>query len=62
MGIDFRRLKKIEQASEFMLDTIIEALQEVEVELVQDEEYEKAAIIRDEIKKLQNERNAIHTV
>lgn len=62
MGIDFRRMKDVNKASEFVYDTIIEAFTEVEIELANDEEYEKAALIRDEIAKLKDERNAIHTV
>ena len=55
MGFEFRKLDKVEKASEFMVDTIIEALQEIEIELSRDEDYEKAAIIRDEIKKIKKQ-------
>lgn len=62
MGIDFRKLDKIEQAGLFIYDTVLEAMEEVEVELARDEEYEKAALVRDEIKKIKDARNAVYTV
>ena len=62
MGIDFRKLEKIEQAGLFIYDTVLEAMEEVEVELARDEEYEKAALVRDEIKKIKDARNAVYTV
>jgi len=62
MGFDFRKLDKIEQAGLFIYDTIIEAMEEVEVELARDEDYEKAAYVRDEIKKIKDARDTIHTV
>lgn len=55
MGIDFRKLDDIEQAGLFIYDAILETMEEIEVELVQDEDYEKAAYVRDEIKRLRKE-------
>lgn len=65
MGFDRSKLiDKLDnhKIAEFFYGTIVEAMEEVELELVKDEEYEKAILIRDEVKKLKDEYNALHSV
>ena len=47
---------KLEEAQEYFYNILIEAMQEVELELVGDELYEKACIVRDEIIALKKRR------
>ena len=47
---------KLEEAQEYFYNTLIEAMEEVLDELVGDELYEKACIVRDEIIQLKKNR------
>lgn len=47
---------KLEEAQEYFYNTLIEAMQEVEMELAGEELYEKACIVRDEIIQLKKNR------
>jgi protein-arginine kinase activator protein McsA len=56
---------KLDDAQEYFYGTLIDAMEEILDGLVEDELYEKACIVRDEIielkKKRQLERNAAYT-
>lgn len=47
---------KLDEAQEYFYNTLIEAMEEVLDELVGDELYEKACIVRDEIIELKRQR------
>ena len=47
---------KLEEAEEHFYGVLLEAMHEVEIELVGDELYEKACIVRDEIINLKKNR------
>lgn len=46
---------RLDDASEYYYSTLIEAMEEVEMECVEVEDYEKAAMVRDELKALKND-------
>ena len=46
----------LDDAQEYFYDTLLDAMHEVEVELADDELYEKACIVRDEIIELKKKR------
>jgi protein-arginine kinase activator protein McsA len=47
---------KLDEAEEYFYDVLLEAMHEVEMELVGDELYEKACVVRDEIIQLKKNR------
>lgn len=47
---------KLDEVSEYFYTTLIDAMYEVELDLAEDELYEKAAQVRDEIKSLKKHR------